>query len=370
MAAMMNTATELKISANDRLAKQTFYVAEAGLEDARSRLQVGASAFPIYDNHSTNAGWTAFIGTLEKANGKGYQSTNGLHAYYERLDSSLNYVVTISHKTDPSGNILRWGDSNYDGIPEENTSTGENIYVITSEGYTSDGASKSIRIEATKVPPATAPAALYTKADTTIQGTSTYVLGMDHCGTSHVPGIITMDYVSQNGNPTITGWPNAIIERSPMNIDVKAMIDSFKRKPTHYYNVNSATLTAMDWGTPTPGATQQDASSCSTHNIVYFNTNSTYVKLTGNSHGCGILLVEGDLAVHGGFQWYGLVLVTGSITFTGGGGKNVSGAMLAGSTVSADLVGGDANIVYCSQAVKNQTDHMPLITLRWLEMFS
>jgi hypothetical protein len=62
--------------------------------------------------------------------------------------------------------------------------------------------------------------------------------------------------------------------------------------------------------------------------------------------------------------------VTGSITFTGGGGKNVTGSMLAGGTVSADLVGGDANIVYCSNAINNQTQYMPLVTLRWVELFS
>jgi hypothetical protein len=179
-----------------------------------------------------------------------------------------------------------------------------------------------------------------------------------------------MNVVTQNGGPDITGSPSAIIEHSPRNIDVEKMVNEFKRKATHNYNVNSVTLTGMDWGSPTPGATQQDATSCSNRNIVYFNTNSTYVKLTGGSHGCGILLVEGDLAIHGGFQWYGVVVVTGSIIFTGGGGKNVSGAMLAGGTTSADLVGGDATVVYCSQAIHNQTDYLPLITLRWAELFS
>jgi hypothetical protein len=126
----------------------------------------------------------------------------------------------------------------------------------------------------------------------------------------------------------------------------------------------------MTWGTPVEGFTQQDALSCTERKIVYFNTNSSYVKLTAFTNGCGILMVEGDLAVQGAFHWYGVVLVTGSITFTGGGAKNVTGAMLAGSTVSADLVGGDANILYCSSAVRNQTQYMPLITLRWVELFS
>ena len=370
MAGLISTASEMKIAANDRSSKKVFYVAEAGVEDARSRLQTGASSNPIYDNQFSNPNWTAFIGTESKSGEKGYQSANTSHVRYDQLNSGLNYVVTVSHKLDGSGNILKWGDSNDDGIPEENTSVGANIFVITSDGYDSDGASKPLRIEASQVPAITAPAALYTKEHTTIQGTSTYVLGLDHCGAQDVPGVLTMADVGQNGNPNLTGSPAAIVEHSPKNIDVLAQINRFKKSITHSYNVNSATLTGMDWGSPDPGATQQDASSCSNRNIVYFNTNNTYVKVTGGTHGCGILMVEGDLAVHGGFHWYGVILVTGSITFTGGGGKNVTGSILAGGNMSADLVGGDASIVYCSSAVNNQTNHLPLVTLRWLELFS
>lgn len=179
-----------------------------------------------------------------------------------------------------------------------------------------------------------------------------------------------MDSITMNGGPTITGSPSDIIENSSINVDVQHMINQFKTIANYQYNVNSATLTGMTWGAPTPGATQQDPSSCSDRNIVYYNTNSTYVKLSGGTQGCGILLVEGDLNVHGGFQWYGVVLVTGSVTFSGGGEKNVSGAMLAGGTVSADLVAGDANIIYCSGAVNFQTQYRPLMTLRWVELFS
>ncbi len=375
-AAMMSTATELKIASNDRSSKQVFYLAEAGLEDARSRMQLGASASPISDNHPTNSSWTAFVGSLSKSVWKGYQSENSNHSRFSQLDPSLNYVVTITHKTDASGNILYWGDSNTDGRYEENTTTGRNIYVITSEGYTTDGAAKPVRIEATRVPPVTAPAALYTKANTTIQGTSTYVLGADPygsdpCGGSGVPGIITRATVNQNGNPHITGNnPSAIVENSDKDIDIQGMIDGFKGAANYSYNASGQTLTGMNWGIPAPGATLQDPTSCSEHNIVHFNTNGTFVRIRGGSAGCGILLVEGDLVVEGGFQWYGVILATGTITFTGGGGKNVTGGILAGGSVSADLVGGDANIVYCGQAIDNQTNHRPLLVLRWVEMFS
>ncbi len=83
-----------------------------------------------------------------------------------------------------------------------------------------------------------------------------------------------------------------------------------------------------------------------------------------------MLLVQGDLMVQGGFHWYGVVLVTGSVSFTGGAEKNVTGALLAGANASADLVGGNANILYCSRAVYENSHGLPLHVLRWVELFS
>jgi len=123
----------------------------------------------------------------------------------------------------------------------------------------------------------------------------------------------------------------------------------------------------MNWGAPVPGATQQSASSCDVNHIVYYNTHDTYIKLTGSSSGCGILLVEGDLELHGGFLWYGLVLVSGNVILTGGGGKNITGGVLAGGSADVDQVGGDANIIYCSSAISDQTQYQPLRRLSWKE---
>lgn len=369
IAAMMTTATELKIAVNDRSSKRVFYLAEAGVEDARSRMQVGASTLPIPDTQPTNANWRAFIGTGPKCQGKGYSQSNGNQIRYDSLNSSLEYVVDIKHKLDSSGTaLIKWGDSNGDGIPEENTTMGKNIYVLTSEGYTSDGASKTLRVEVSPAPDLTVPAALYTKSNTIIQGTSTYVIGLDKCGSTGLPGIVSMATVAQNGTPHIDGVP-PIIPNSTQNIDIPYMVNQFKGSNNYSYDVHSGTLTGMNWGMPTPGATPQDASNCDLRNVVYFNTNSTFIRLMGGTSGCGILLVEGDLNVNGGFQWYGVVLVTGSIVFTGGGEKNVTGAMLAGGAVSADLVSGDANLLYCSEAISRQSRYLPLKVHRWAEIF-
>ncbi len=119
-----------------------------------------------------------------------------------------------------------------------------------------------------------------------------------------------------------------------------------------------------------PRPSNPHPSSCSEKNVVYFNTNGTYLKLAGGSSGCGLLLVDGDLNIDGGFSWYGVILVSGSVDFTGGGNKNVTGAILAGGMVQQDVVGGNANIVNCSTAIASETNNFPLIMQRWLEVFN
>jgi Tfp pilus assembly protein PilX len=366
MAAMATTVMELKIARNDRSAKQVFYVAEAGTEDARSRLQNGASALPIPDNQPTNADWWAFIGTVPEAALRGYTG-NGNQGLYPKLNSSLDYVVTITHKLNSSHQILKWGYSN--DILGENTSAGNNIFVITSHGKETTGALKSVQIEATNAMLFT-PAALYTKEPTTLQGTSAYLQGKDQCGSGDLYGALTMKNVIINGSPSIDGSPQPVKENSSVDIDIQEWVNQFKKYANYNYNLSGATLTGMNWGSPIEGATTQSAMSCNTANVVYINTNSTFVQLTGMSQGCGILLVDGNLSVQGGFHWYGVILVTGSVVFTGGGEKNVTGALLAGANAAADLVGGNTSIVYCSNAVYNNSHFLPLYILRWVELFS
>jgi Tfp pilus assembly protein PilX len=85
MAAMMNTVMELKIARNDRSAKRVFYVAEAGTEDTRSRLQSVGSTSMISDNQPTNANWKAFIGTAPEAALEGYVTGDSNHVLYPPL---------------------------------------------------------------------------------------------------------------------------------------------------------------------------------------------------------------------------------------------------------------------------------------------
>jgi Tfp pilus assembly protein PilX len=376
-AVFMMTTTDIKIGGHYKTSKKAFYAAEAGIEEARERLRT-SSANPITDAHPTQVQWRAYIGSSARAQGKGYDSGNAMHVRVNSIQTELDYTVSIRHQTNSAGNILYWGDANRDGVNERSTTSGagmNNIYLVTSDGI-AEGASRTIVAEVTRMPPVNVPGALTVNAPATIQGSSTNVIGTDACGSSDLPGIVTSQAVStvtQNGSPTIAGTggsPSIVHTDTPIN--VRTLIDSFKGSTTHSYSVSGATHTAGTtpgpgdgWGTPTAGATQTSPSSCGTRSIVHYNTNNSYVTLSGGVGGCGILMIDGDVYLHGNFSWYGVVLATGSVIFTGGGNKNLTGALLSGGSTDADVVGGNANIIYCSSAVNNQTDNLPLRVLSW-----
>jgi hypothetical protein len=380
--AVLTSTTDMKISANYKSGNEAFFAAEAGIEEARARLR-GNAASPITDSHPTNTEWRVYIGTDVKAQGKGYSSGNSM-SRVPSLQSALDYTVVITHLTDSAGQILYFGDQNGDGLPERTTqsvnpTTGlsnPNIYLETSYGA-AGSATKKIRAEVTRVPPITTPAALYVEAATTIQGNSTNIFGNDppSCGTSSIPGIATtlsQSTVTNKGNPRVCGVnvptcsPGAwdVIGNS-IDMNVQGIIEGFEKSADFsYYYIANQTDSGMNWGTPVVTG-QDNPSSCSVSNIVHYNMNGNEIRLTGDSSGCGILLVEGNLDCHGGFNWYGVVIVSGSITMTGGGNKNITGAVIAGSSTQADLVGGNTSIVYCSAAIGDQTENQPLKRLNW-----
>lgn len=319
-----------------------------------------ASPSNILDTNMTSSSWSAFIGDPTKAPSSATKYTSV---------TSLPYDVTVTHKTNSAGQVMMWGDTNIDGVSEQNLIVGSPIYVIDSIGHLSSGAQKRVRIEATRVPQITSPAALYTKEPTTIMGTSTYINGNDSCGGSSLPGVLTMNTLTLPGKATLQGNP-PVTNNSTIDLNIPGVIDQLKPFTTQTISVGSSnpTLTGVAWGNPTPGSSTQQPSSCSdTYTRVTYVNGS--VKLAGGSQGCGVLMVNGNLDINGGFQWYGIILVAGSLKFSGGGERNVTGSVLASGSGALDVVGGDTAIVYCSGAVNLQTDRVPLLVLKWEEVW-
>jgi hypothetical protein len=71
------------------------------------------------------------------------------------------------------------------------------------------------------------------------------------------------------------------------------------------------------------------------------------LTLTGGVHGCGVLLVQGNLTMQGDYQWDGPVFVIGwGGSFTGGGGGNgvINGSLFVAQDKTPPVVNADGTI--------------------------
>jgi len=386
-----STVTTLtsQISGNYKASLRSFQNAEAGAEEARARLR-GNAANPIYDNTVyanppvLQPTWQAYIGSATDAQVYGY-TTGNTQTLVASLQTVTPYTVKIEHATNAAGQMLYWGSPTGTGVNIRNTTlTGYPIYLVTSHG-TASGANSVVQTQVARVPLMLPPGAVYVDDNTRLLGSSTYISGNDVCGTNNVPAITTplgtttngYETISKSGNPDVQGTPVAIQYNSTL-LDVQAIVDSLKgaADSSYTYSANT-TLAHQSWGTPTEGAHQTDALSCSVSHIVYFNmmyntSTISSLKLSGGTQGCGILLVQGNLEINGDFAWYGPVIATGMVTYTGGGHKNITGALISGGSatvdVGDDVIGGNATILNCSQAIKDAVRNLPLIVLNWTQI--
>jgi hypothetical protein len=79
--------------------------------------------------------------------------------------------------------------------------------------------------------------------------------------------------------------------------------------------------------------------------IIY---SSGHLSLSSASTGQGILLVDGDLTITGGFTFYGPVIVRGTFSTQGSGGKFYGGVMAANVNLQQNSVLGNAVAIYSS----------------------
>ena len=136
------------------------------------------------------------------------------------------------------------------------------------------------------------------------------------------------------------------------------------------------TADTMNWGEPYRVGTTVAA--CKNYfPIVYLDGS---VHLNGG-RGQGILMVNGDLDMNGGFEWYGIIIVRNEIKKGNGGAKVVGAVMSASATLVENGDGGDddnefignQNIFYSKCAVQSAlSGSAPLVYVKersWAQMF-
>jgi hypothetical protein len=123
-----------------------------------------------------------------------------------------------------------------------------------------------------------------------------------------------------------------------------------------------------NWGDPVH-ATPSLAPCRSYFPIIYAKGN---LKITGGE-GQGILLVEGDLSVAGGMEFYGPVIVKGSMSAAGTGGHFYGGVMAANVDLEQSSLLGNAEIHYSSCALNKALAGLATPVLvgsrSWTELF-
>jgi len=407
--AVVMTTTDMQIGANYKTSVQALNASEAGYEEARARLKGQASEANYTGDPaaSPNPWWSAYILTSSSfqlsddpnydGNYTNYIPTAADHANTSvaanSLQSDITYMAKIRHKREfdaeqaghavatphyydgdgvtttnsqaSPGNIIYYGY----GDPAQPTTlvqfTGGSVAgarpleIITAYGKTDpDGSAfKTTEIEVARPSPPPITSALYGKDTMTINGGSGYISGEDNCGVSaSIPPIYVVNpspppsKVVENPAPTYAGTPASAMEGST-NVDISGYVSSLNA---------SATITITSDQNGTSYGTSTDFVTCYSDTSNPNNVNGLKLQ---NVSGYGLLLVEGDLILAGGFDWNGIVLVTGTLTFNGGGsGVNILGAVLANQTVD---INGGLDIRYDSCMIEDAVNGQTLETISW-----
>jgi hypothetical protein len=198
----------------------------------------------------------------------------------------------------------------------------------------------------------------------TIDGRNTNPDGWPACTAPDLAGIRTNDVVNENGSPQIYGAPPKIehdagVVDSIFTVPFDALLPmrNITLAPGTY-NSMGPTVTGspsacdktntLNWGEPARGVGSVPL--CYTYFPVIYSPGDLH--LTGGA-GQGILLVEGNLQMQGGFEFTGIVIVKGTVETTANSSK-VTGAILARNVDLGDITsfGGTPVVAYSKCAVE------------------
>lgn len=405
--AILTASIDLKISRNYKLSEQGFYQGQAGIEEARARLAGTPSTNPnlISDPRATpNPLWSAYILTSNAWSASADPDYSGDYTNYiptpgfptatavsvNSLQNTLPYFVKITHKTEYHVERAGHDPSHPHYLDDDGSTTGSHTTStpgnVIHYGYYPATAATPVQFTSATPPAATRPvklitayartqtglkvfevevvrrvgpkvvAPLYAKGNITINGSAGFMSGNDHCDeAAPLPPVYMKDPATITGNPdpTYEGTP-AAPEQGPLDVDIQAYVDELKS--------GAMVLTEDQNG--------EDFGSASNYVTIYSNTANPYnvngLKIQ-NGTGYGTLLVDGDLVLGGGFDWNGVILVTGMITFNGGGDQiKILGGIFAHQVVD---VSGHVDARYDSCHVTNSFLAQPLKIIRWKERY-
>jgi hypothetical protein len=209
-------------------------------------------------------------------------------------------------------------------------------------------------------------------------------------------GVRTAETVGANANQDakISGVPAQVEHDSTVTADFfnifgDVTFDELKKSAditlasASPYNGSAPSLTAgtpqrcntanqMNWGEPHRSGAGYIAQCVNYFPILYGSAAQT--KLAAGGRGQGLLLVEGDLEISGGFEWTGLIVAKGGIKISGNGNK-ITGALLAQDVAVDDQnsISGNTTLQFSScalsKAIKGSAFAEPLSSRSWVQVY-
>lgn len=129
--------------------------------------------------------------------------------------------------------------------------------------------------------------------------------------------------------------------------------------------VTCRTSDLLNWGDPI-----NNTSACFSYFPVIYAPGN--LNISGGI-GQGILLVQGDLTVQGGFQFYGPVIVLGTVSSTGTGGHFFGGLMASNASLDVTLFSGNSVVDYSACAITRALNGVgkvrPLAEHSWAQLY-
>lgn len=396
---LIATSTEITISGNHRRGIEAFYLAEAGMEEARARLRgtpSGTVGFIGDPGASYDPRWSAYILTSsvwKPTDDENYMdgSTNYIPIQRSQtnttivansLQAELPYWVKIRHKTeyesersghrsesphylDLDGNLGRHtkgnrGNTVFYGYPSPDSikplefttferPEGYPVEILTSHADLKGGSS-IVEVELIHHPGPRALGALYAKNGVSLTGMSSTISGSDHCGAdSSKPPVYNLKPSVTHGNAIFQGNPSSPFQ-GPLDIDLALTIGSLKRGArmitTDHIGISIGSMTD-------PRTLFADVR----------GPDRTGLLTIQNAFGFGILLVEGHAQITGPFHWNGLIVTSGTLTLDGSPGP----IQIWGGVWSDQVqhLAGEMTLIYDSCAIKASLLSRPLTITKW-----
>jgi hypothetical protein len=413
------TQSEIRLSSTVAAQSQAYYAAVAGLEEARGRLNPQApdaiATLPQQINQ--------VLYLLNSSSQDPVQPTNPSSPYYDyeyvhefpggfgaaqvltadsdQPSAGTSYVipykwVRITLKTEyasrtdvnQDGILNSTTPINWDGAHQDlstNMPSGIPVYMLTALAVEPNLIRKMLQEEVVGTPSLVPAGGVGTAGSAALTGPSARghrspnltLDGMDNCGVQNVPGIAAGSSITTSGLMKILGSPTPSVQNLlPFPQSAGDMIQSLLAEavpilyadPTH---VTTASGGGSLIGTNVVLGQLPGPSSLGQPAVVYADQS---LAISGSqSSGYGILLVNGNLSITGGFDYWGVIVCNGKVTLTlsSRGSIGIRGSLISSENLSINSSashGTSLSVTYDSCVVANTFESLPLTIRSFKEL--